>query len=129
VRELSLLGCYRASSSMAQLTNLVMLDLQPLQALGPEDEGEGLCTALYCIILPFPFHMCSLLHCAMAPHPLLLPTAHAPGLIGCPAEAMAAAAAAWKVGSLSELRWCGDLAFEAGAAPVDLPRLVALEIE
>jgi hypothetical protein len=36
---------------MAQLTNLVMLDLQPLQALGPEDEGEGRYTALHCVVL------------------------------------------------------------------------------
>lgn len=38
--------------------------------------------------------------------------------------------AAWKVGSLTELRWCGNLSFEEGSQqPVQLPRLVALEIE
>ncbi|KAL4430793.1 hypothetical protein ABPG75_006049 [Micractinium tetrahymenae] len=53
-----------------------------------------------------------------------------------PLDAAAAAAgeqaswAAWKVGSLTELRWCGDLAFEEGSqAPIQLPHLVALEID
>ncbi len=39
------------------------------------------------------------------------------------------AAAAWKASSLSELRWCGDLIFDRGEAPIQLPRLAALEIE
>lgn len=36
--ELSLLGCYRASRGLAQLSNLVQLDLQP----GLVVNGEGL---------------------------------------------------------------------------------------
>ena len=126
---------------MAQLTNLVMLDLQPLQALGPEDEGAALllllpCTALCCSPLAALWqHSFAAPQCRVCPQmsasPLPLTACLAPATFppACPAEAMAAAAAAWKVGSLSELRWCGDLAFEAGAAPVDLPRLAALEIE
>ena len=39
------------------------------------------------------------------------------------------AAAAWKASSLSELRWCGDVLFDEGEAPINLPRLAALEIE
>lgn len=39
------------------------------------------------------------------------------------------AAAAWKASTLSELRWCGDLVFDGGDAPIQLPRLTALEIE
>lgn len=39
------------------------------------------------------------------------------------------AAAAWKASSLSELRWCGDIEFDEGEAPINLPRLAALEIE
>ncbi|EFN59070.1 hypothetical protein CHLNCDRAFT_137807 [Chlorella variabilis] len=82
VRELSLVGCYRASRGLAALPNLVMLDLQPLQGL---DAGEDA------------------------------------------AEPMAAAA--WKASTLSELRWCGDLVFDGGDAPIQLPRLTALEID
>lgn len=53
-----------------------------------------------------------------------------PGPAPHPAAGEAASWAAWKVGSLTELRWCGDLAFEEGSQqPIQLPRLVALEIE
>jgi hypothetical protein len=38
-------------------------------------------------------------------------------------------AAAWKARGLTELRWCGDVVFDEGEAPIDLPHLVALEIE
>ena len=40
VRELSLVGCYRASRGLAALPNLVMLDLQPLQGLDAGEDGE-----------------------------------------------------------------------------------------
>lgn len=38
VSELTLLGCYRAARGLAQLTNLTMLDLQPVEE---EADGDG----------------------------------------------------------------------------------------
>ncbi|KAI3433681.1 hypothetical protein D9Q98_003490 [Chlorella vulgaris] len=82
VQELALVGCYRASRGLTRLSNLVMLDLQPMMGVEPGDNAMG------------------------------------PG-----------AAAAWKVPSLTELRWCGDVVFDAGEVPIHLPRLLALEID
>ncbi|KAI7841526.1 hypothetical protein COHA_004697 [Chlorella ohadii] len=83
VSELALLGCYRASRGLAQLSNLVQLDLQPGVVINDEALEE--------------------------PEP--------------------EAGAAWKCSHLTELRWCGDLAFDAGEHPVSLPQLVSLEVD
>lgn len=39
VRELSLVGCHSLSRGLAQLPNLVLLDLQPLHLMLDEEEG------------------------------------------------------------------------------------------
>lgn len=152
------MGCYRASRGLTRLSNLVMLDLQPMMGIEPGDNGEVLrdeCVVVQCVCVSVPAIMLgpkyarpvrsyrlarlakpSLSHalstrlhrCWLRCCPTCSDTVPCPC---CPAGAAMGpgAAAAWKVPSLTELRWCGDVVFDAGEVPIHLPRLLALEIE
>ncbi len=60
VQELALVGCYRASRGLTRLSNLVMLDLQPMMGIEPGDNGEVLreeCVVVQCVCVSVPVIM------------------------------------------------------------------------